>query len=68
MGAVQAATGVDFDTEVMARERLRLPARLKGGGIRKAKDTRYPAFLGAILDILPRCVDKESNGELTRGV
>ncbi len=32
MEAVQAATGVDFDTDVMAKERLRLPARMKGGG------------------------------------
>ena len=30
METVHAATGVDFDTEVMAKERLRLPARMKG--------------------------------------
>jgi len=29
-----------------------------------ATDTRRPAFLGALLDILPRCIDmKENNGE-----
>ncbi len=68
MEAVQAATGVDFDTEIMAKERLRLPARMKGGGIKRAKDLRYPAFLGALLDILPRCVDrKDSSGEITQG-
>jgi hypothetical protein len=61
MDAVQAATGVDFDTEVMAKERLRLPARMKGGGIKRATDTRYPSFPGALLDILPRCVDKKEN-------
>jgi len=60
---------VNFKTEVMAKERLRLPARMKGGGIRRATDTRCPAFLGALLDILPRCVDKaEANGEVTKGV
>ena len=35
--ALQAATGVDFDTEDAARGRLRLPARMKGGGIKKSK-------------------------------
>ncbi len=69
MEAVQAATGVDFDTEVMAKERLRLPARMKGGGIKRAADTKYPAFLGALLDIMPRCVDrKATNGEITAGI
>ena len=60
---------MNFETEVMAKERLRLPARMKGGGIRRATDTRCPAFTGALLDILPRCVDKtETNGEVTKGV
>ena len=69
MEAVQAATRVDFDTEVMAKERLRLPARMKGGGIKRATDLRYPAFLGALLDILPICVDrKDSSGEITKGI
>jgi hypothetical protein len=68
MAAVHAATGVNFDTEVMAKERLRLPARMKGGGIKRVMDTWYPAFLGALLDILPRCMDrKDNNGEITKG-
>jgi hypothetical protein len=65
MEAVQAATGVDFDTEVMAKEKLRLPARMKGGGIKRTTDNMYPTFLGALLDILPRCVDMtETHGEV----
>ena len=69
MEVVQAATGVDFDTKVMAKERLRLLARMKGGGIKRATDTRYPTCMGALLDILPRCVDKkESNGEIKKGI
>ena len=68
MEAVQAATWVNFEAELMAKERLRLPARMKGGGIKRSTDSRYPAFLGALLDILPRCVDgKERNGEVTKG-
>ena len=48
----------------MAKERLRIPTRMKGGGITRSTDSRYPAFLGA----LPRCVDmKERNGEVTKG-
>jgi hypothetical protein len=46
MEAVHAATGVDFDTEVVAKERLRLPARMKGRGIKRATDTMHPSFLG----------------------
>ncbi len=68
MEAVQAATGVNFETEGMAKERLRLPARMKGGGIKRSTDSRYPTFLGALLDILPRCVDrKDRNGEVRKG-
>jgi len=66
--AVHAAPGVDFDNEDTARERLRIPARMKGGGIRRATETRYPTFLGALLDVLPRCIDKtEANGEKVQG-
>ncbi len=69
MEAVHAPTGVYFDTEVMAREKFRLPARMKGGGIKRAADSKYPAFLGALLDILPRCVDrKEGSGDITKGI
>ncbi len=68
MEAVQVATGVEFVTEVLAKERLRLPARMKGGRMRRATAKRYPAFLGALLDILPMAVDRiENNGELTKG-
>ena len=41
---------------------------MKGVGIKRTTDAKYPAFLGALIDILPRCVDrKESNGEVMRG-
>ena len=68
MEAVQTATGVDFDSEDVARARLRIPARMKGGGIRRATETRYPAFLGALLDVLPICIDRtEADGESVPG-
>ncbi len=62
--AVQAATGVNFDLEDAAKQRLRFPTRMKGGGIKSTKATRYPAFLGALPDVLPRCIDMtEINGD-----
>ena len=64
MEAVEVATGVEFDMDRTTTERLRLPARMKGGEIKSATDTRRPAFLGALVDILPRCIDKKAeNGE-----
>ncbi len=60
MEAVQVATCVNFDTKEMAKERLRLPARMKGGGIKSVEEKRYPAFLGAILDVLPRLIDRKA--------
>ena len=64
MEAVEATTGVKFDMDITAMERLRLPARMKGEGIKGAANARRPAFLGALLDILPRCIDKKvENGE-----
>ena len=69
MEAVQADTGVCLETKNMAKERLRLPARMKGGGVKRATDKRYPAFVGALLDVLPRMIDREDeNGEVTVGV
>ena len=44
MEAAQATPGVEFDTEVMVKEQLRLPARMKGGGIELAADVKYPSF------------------------
>jgi hypothetical protein len=55
--AVEAATGIDFEQEEMVEERLRLSARMKGGGIQKQIDTKRPMFLDALLDILPRCIE-----------
>ena len=46
---------MDFDTEVMAKERLMLPARMKGGGIKRTTDAMYPTFLGALLYLTKVC-------------
>ena len=63
------ATRVKFETEDLAKARLQLLARMKGGGIKRAEENRYPAFLGAMLDVLPRLIDrKDETGEIAPGV
>ena len=63
-----ATTGIRFGAESVAKDMLGLPARLKGGEVKSMGDLRRPAFLGVILDILPRCIDKrDPNGEKTMG-
>jgi hypothetical protein len=68
--AVHAATRIRFDAEKVAKDRLRLPSRLKGGEVKSMLGLRKPAsFMGAILDVQPRCVDRTGpNGEKTRGI
>jgi hypothetical protein len=64
--AVHAATRIRFNAEKVAKDSLRLPTRFQGGGVRSMVDMRNPAFLGAILDVLPRCIDRTSpNGAKT---
>jgi hypothetical protein len=42
---------------------------MQGGGIKRAKDNRYPTFMGAMLDVLPRLIDrKDENGKIAPGV
>jgi len=42
---------------------------MKGGGVKRARDKRYPAFLEALIDVLSRLIAREDeNGELTVGV
>jgi len=65
---VEAARCINYYEEDMTKDGLRLRARMKGLGIKKQKDLRRPAFLGVLLDILPRCIDiMETNGEVQRG-
>jgi hypothetical protein len=62
-------TGVDFGSKDLSRQRLHIPARLKGGGIRSVYDLRQPTFVGAIFDILPRCNEiRDDKGEIVKGV
>jgi hypothetical protein len=46
MEVVQVATGVKLDIEDMAKERLRLPTRMKGGGVKKSDEQEISGLLG----------------------
>jgi hypothetical protein len=64
-----AATRIRFDAEKVTKDRLRLATRLKGGGVKITVDLRNPTFMGPILDVLSRCIDRTGpNGEKTRGI
>ncbi len=54
---VHADTGIRFVAEQIAKDILRLPAILKGEGIKSIADLRWPTFLGTLLDILLKCID-----------
>jgi hypothetical protein len=67
--ATERAKRIDFGSEEMTRLRLHIPARLTGGGIKSISELRHPTFVGAILDILPRCIDtRDEKGETTKGI
>ena len=46
--AATAATGVDFANSEISRRRLRLPARLRGAGVRSLVETTNAAFVGSV--------------------
>lgn len=43
----------------LSSSRLRLPIRLRGGGIRRLTDIAGPAYIGTLCKVLPRFVDRE---------
>ena len=67
-------TGVDFLNNQDAaaaiwRRRLRLPARLRGGGLRSHTETAAAAFVGSVNQALPRLIDHtDAAGSLVPGL
>jgi hypothetical protein len=49
--AATSATKIDFNQDEAVGERLRLPARMKAGGIKRMEDVKYPAFQGTLSGI-----------------
>ncbi len=61
--------GVDFVAKEMARRRLHIPTTLKEVGIRNITVLKQPTFVVAILDFLPRCIERnDDNGDIVKGV
>ena len=66
--AAKSATGVDFESDEVARRRLRLPARRRGGGVRSHIETTAAAFCGAVNQAVPRFIDHTDDaGEVVAG-
>ena len=66
--AAKGATGVDVGGDDTTRRRLRLPARLKGAGVRSHVETTPAAFCGSVNQAVPRLIDyKDEAGELVSG-
>jgi hypothetical protein len=57
----QSCVGIDFDawTEI-AKERMRLPIRFKGLGLRQAADRRYPQYIGALTQSTPQLINRST--------
>ena len=62
--AAQRATGVAFADDPVLLARLRLPGRLKGGGLRSVAALSPAAFVGACNDTLPRLPPSNGAGGL----
>jgi hypothetical protein len=66
---VQLALGVEIVAGSLAADRLRLPARALGCGLRFSTDTCAAAYIGAFGEVLPTFVDHTSgHGEPVPGV
>jgi hypothetical protein len=46
--AAKVATEVEFEVEEAARDKLRLSTGMKGGGIVRTTNTRYPTYLAGM--------------------
>ena len=66
---LEHCVGVDTETwSDTARERVRLPIRHKGCGLRQAVDRRFPQFLGAAAQSLMHMMDRvDKGGNVIRG-
>ena len=66
LSLVQTCVGVNIDTwSDFARERMRLPMRLKGCGLREAADRRHAQFLGALVQSTMPLIDRTDEHNCT---
>ena len=57
-GSLAICLGQAAVRDDIARQRLRLPARMYGGSIRSAADVAPAAFLGTVAKVMPRMLDR----------
>jgi hypothetical protein len=68
MEAVQAATSIHFDQDEEAKDRLWLPARMKGGDIKRLEDVRYPTLWGHYWTLCRDALTKRRTTENREGL
>ena len=66
---LQTCTGTDITAwSRVAQERVKLPMRMKGCGLREAADRRHAQYIGAAVQSIPHLVDrKDETGCITPG-
>ena len=69
MSALKTCIGVDpSNWSDIALERLRLPIRFKGCGLRQLRDRRHAQFIGAVIASLPQLIDRnDEHGNAIKG-
>lgn len=69
MSVLKTCVGVDPSSwNDIALERLRLPIRYKGCGLRQLIDRRHAQYIGAAIASLPQLIDKtDEHGNVSRG-
>ena len=60
LAAASVCLGADVIADPVALRRLRLPARMYGGGIRSLVDVAPAAFVGSLCKVVPRLADAHS--------
>ena len=68
LGVARATHGAFVDSDPIARERLHLPARANGGGLRSLVKSAPAAFAATVAKIAPKLIEsKDDQGAVRRG-
>ena len=68
LGVARATHGAFVDSDPIARERLHLPARANGGGLRSLVQSAPAAFAATVAKIAPKLIEsKDDQGAVRRG-
>lgn len=67
VSAAFGGAGPPVVADALARARLRLPVRLKGGGVRAREDVVSAAFAGTMCAVIPTMIDRIAGGRIVPG-